>query len=61
MQNKKELTDILNSFLDPIRKRRTELLADPAELDRILVDGANRARAVAVETMKLVNEAIGLR
>jgi tryptophanyl-tRNA synthetase len=61
MQNKKELTEILNSYLDPIRNRRAELLADPAELDRILVDGANRARAEAATTMRLVNEAIGLR
>ncbi len=61
MQNKKELTEILTSYLEPIRKRRTELLSDPAELDRILVDGANRARAVAADTMKLVNEAMGLR
>lgn len=61
MQNKKELTEIIESYLSPIRKRRTELLSDPGELDRILIDGANRARAVAVDTMKLVNEAIGLR
>lgn len=61
MQNKKELTELLNSFLEPIRKRRAELLSDPAELDRILVEGAERARATASETLRLVNEALGLR
>ena len=61
MQNKKELTEILNAFLEPIRKKRAELLDDPAELDRILDRGAEKARVVAAETMRLVNEALGLR
>jgi tryptophanyl-tRNA synthetase len=60
VQNKKELTEILNAALDPIRQRRAELLADPAELERILRDGAERARAVAEETMVSVREALKL-
>jgi tryptophanyl-tRNA synthetase len=60
MQNKKELTEILNAVLEPMRVRRQELLEDPAELDRILKDGADRARAVAAETMRVVNAALGL-
>ncbi|MCS6776033.1 MAG: tryptophan--tRNA ligase [Chloroherpetonaceae bacterium] len=59
LQNKKELIDILNAFLDPIRRRREELLADPAELDRILLHGAERARAAAAETMQQVRAAMG--
>lgn len=61
MQNKKELTEVLNAALEPIRTRRAELLADPAELDRILAKGAERARATAAETLRLVNDAMGLR
>jgi len=61
MQNKRELADILNAVLDPIRKRRAELLNDPAELERILKDGAERARAAAEETMQVVRAAMGLR
>jgi tryptophanyl-tRNA synthetase len=61
MQNKKELTEILNAALDPIRTRRAELLADPAELERILANGAERARAAAEETMRLVRDAMHLR
>jgi tryptophanyl-tRNA synthetase len=38
----------------------TELLDDPAELDRILADGADRAREVARATMARVREAAGL-
>jgi tryptophanyl-tRNA synthetase len=60
MQNKRELTEILNAALEPMRVRRRELLADPAELDRILADGADRARAVAAETMQIVRTAMHL-
>jgi tryptophanyl-tRNA synthetase len=37
-----------------------ELLEDPAELDRILADGADRAREVAQGTMARVRSAVGL-
>ncbi len=61
MQNKNELTEILNASLEPMRRKRAELLADPAELERILHRGADRAREVAAETLRLVNAAMGLR
>ena len=60
-QNKKELTEVLNAALEPIRARRAELLSDPAELENILKRGAERARIVAAETMQVVNDAMGLR
>ena len=60
MQNKKELTEILNASLDPMRVRRAELLNDPAELQRILNRGAEKARAAAIETMDLVRKAMHL-
>lgn len=60
VQNKRELADILNAKLAPIRMKRAELLTDPAELDRILADGAERARAAASETMKVVRTAMNL-
>lgn len=61
VQNKKELIEILNAALEPIRRRRKELLADPGQLEAYLKCGAEKARAVAAETMALVREAIGLR
>ncbi len=61
MQNKKELTEILVAKLQPMRAHREMLLADPTELERVLARGADRARAVAAETMDLVRAAIGLR
>jgi len=37
-----------------------ELLDDPAELDRILASGAERAAAVADATMSRIRDAVGL-
>lgn len=47
-------------LLEPVRARYAELVADPAELDRVLAAGADRAREVAVTTMALVRDRIGL-
>ena len=44
----------------PVRARYAELVADPAELDRLLEAGAERAREVAVATMAAVRERVGL-
>ncbi len=61
VQNKRELIEILNSALEPIRSRRKELLSDPAQLEGYLKDGADRARAAASETMTAVRAALHLR
>jgi tryptophanyl-tRNA synthetase len=61
VQNKKELVDILNAVLDPIRARRRELLADPVQLEAYLRDGAERARSIAADTMAAVRSAMKLR
>jgi tryptophanyl-tRNA synthetase len=57
---KKEVADVVVECLTPFQERMTELLDDPAELDRILADGADRAREVARATMARVREAAGL-
>jgi tryptophanyl-tRNA synthetase len=44
----------------PFRERMAELLADPAELDRILARGAERAATIAEATMSRVRDAVGL-
>jgi tryptophanyl-tRNA synthetase len=45
--------------LAPIRERTEKLLADEAELDRLLAHGAGRARPVARETMAMVMDRVG--
>ncbi|GIV16718.1 MAG: tryptophan--tRNA ligase [Armatimonadota bacterium] len=57
---KMQLADNLNSALDPLRHRRQELLAKAGELERILKEGAEKARAVASETMKEVRKVMHL-
>jgi tryptophanyl-tRNA synthetase len=44
----------------PVRERYRDLLADPAELDRVLAGGAARAGEVAAATMGTVRDRIGL-
>ena len=57
---KKEVADVVVERLTPFQERMRELLDDPAELDRILADGADRAREVARATMARVRDAAGL-
>jgi tryptophanyl-tRNA synthetase len=59
MQSKKELTDVLNEYLRPMRERRAQL--DDATIEEILRDGAVRARAFASKTLAEVRQAMGLR
>ncbi len=40
---KKDLAEVVVGALGPVRERALELLDDPAELDRLLADGADRA------------------
>ena len=44
----------------PVRERYAELMADPAELDRVLAGGAARAGEVAAATTAAVRDKIGL-
>ncbi|MBP1326784.1 tryptophanyl-tRNA synthetase [Leucobacter exalbidus] len=57
---KKGLVEVVEGSLAPVRARTEELLADPAELDRLLAQGADRANEVANQTLSLVYERMGL-
>jgi len=57
---KKMLLELFHAAFDPARKAREELIADPATLDRILQDGALRARAIAAPIIAEVRRAVGL-
>jgi tryptophanyl-tRNA synthetase len=57
---KKEVAEVVVEAVTPFRERMTELLDDPAELDQILADGADRAREVAMATMERVRDRVGL-
>jgi tryptophanyl-tRNA synthetase len=59
-QFKPALGDALVALLAPLRKRLDELRGDPAELDRILAAGAERARGLAAPTLAEAYRAVGL-
>ena len=48
------------ALAEPFAARTRELLDDPAELDRLMAAGAERARAVAAETVALTYDRLGL-
>jgi tryptophanyl-tRNA synthetase len=56
---KKEVADVVVDALAPIRERTEKILADEAELDRLLAGGAASARAVAASTMTKVKDRVG--
>ncbi len=57
---KKLLLEAYHDTFGPARKRYQELRNDPAELERILQDGAERARAEASRLMERVRRAVGI-
>ncbi len=56
---KVEVAEVLTEFVVPFQAAVQIYLDDPAELDRILADGAERARAVAAPTLRTVYERVG--
>jgi tryptophanyl-tRNA synthetase len=57
---KKDTGDAVIALVEPIRARYHELMADPAELTRLLSIGNQRAREVAARTLDRAHRAIGL-
>lgn len=57
---KQQLAEDMTKALAPIRERYLELMSRPGELREILAHGAQRARAIARETMEEVRAKTGL-
>ena len=57
---KKELAELIWQYFSPARARRDKLLSDPAEVERILREGAAKARRVIDNTLKKARIAVGL-
>ena len=56
---KKDTAEIVVEFVTPFREAVTGLLADPAELERLMLHGATKARAVAGATVADVYGRVG--
>jgi len=59
-QFKKDLATFLVSYLEPLRKKRSELLTREVYVKDILSKGAKKARVIAESTMRDVKSAMGL-
>ena len=57
---KTAIAEVVIAKLEPIGKRTKELMDDPAELSRVLSNGAQKANEVASATLKAAYSAIGL-
>jgi tryptophanyl-tRNA synthetase len=57
---KAAVAEVVIAKLEPISKRTNELMDDPAELSRVLSNGAQKASEVASTTLKAAYSAIGL-
>lgn len=55
---KKRLIDVLEKLINPIRKKREELVINPELVNSILEEGTNKMRVIAKETMVEVRKAM---
>ncbi|WP_134500768.1 tryptophan--tRNA ligase [Microvirga pakistanensis] len=56
---KAALVDVAVTKLAPIAGEMRRLMADPGHIDTILVDGSDRARVIAAQTMDAVKDIVG--
>ncbi|MEU3785508.1 tryptophan--tRNA ligase [Streptomyces sp900129855] len=56
---KTDLADVVVEFVTPFRDRTQQYLDDPETLDALLAKGAEKARAVAAETLSQTYERVG--
>jgi tryptophanyl-tRNA synthetase len=56
---KKELAEVVVGAFAPLRERTEKLLANEAELDRLLAVGAGRAHVLAAATLARVRDRVG--
>jgi tryptophanyl-tRNA synthetase len=57
---KQAVADAVVEYLAPVRQSYNELRADEAELERVMASGAEKARAIAADTMLDVRRAMGV-
>ena len=57
---KAALAERVVAALEPIQRRYAEITADPARLDALLKQGADRVRPLAAQTLRTAKERVGL-
>jgi len=56
---KKDLAEVVVEFVRPIQERTRAYLDDPAQLDKLLAIGAEKARSVSSATLRTVYDRVG--
>jgi tryptophanyl-tRNA synthetase len=56
---KKDLAEVVAEFVRPIQERTRAYLDDPAQLDKLLAIGAEKARSVSSATLRTVYDRVG--
>lgn len=60
-QAKQELFEIYLEYFAPMRKRREELVNDLGYVEKVLANGAEKARAIAQKNIAEIRKLVGLR
>ncbi|MEX1063777.1 MAG: tryptophan--tRNA ligase, partial [Candidatus Paceibacterota bacterium] len=57
---KKDLTEVIVSFLEPLQEKRERFARDPGKVEEILAESEEKARVIANSTLREVKEKMGL-
>ena len=57
---KKQLAEDMVNFINPIREKAASIQSDQVLMNKLIKQGADKARIRASETLKIIREAIGL-
>ena len=55
------LAEALNEELRPLRQKRAELEKNPDYIRQVLLEGVEKARAIAIKTLDEVREAMNMK
>jgi tryptophanyl-tRNA synthetase len=58
---KQELFEVIDEKLTPYREKYNKLIADKSYIDKILDEGAAKAKEIAKSKMKMIREIIGIK
>ena len=58
---KKQLAEDMIRFIRPIREKAAALQNDPAQIDEMMANGADKARKSAAATLVEVRKALGFK
>jgi tryptophanyl-tRNA synthetase len=58
---KQQLFELIDAEIGPMRARYDQLMANPEQIEAILMEGAAKARAIAAPLLQRLREAVGLR